>query len=202
MRNMKLWMSILWVLVVALVVGRLAATLFSSSLFVALILVMVAFPLIHGAIRYRWSGVLTFLVICLVVSNILENASILTGFPFGHYHYTDALGPKLFLVPMVIGPAYFATGYLAWVLAVVLIGDVRREGSWFTTFVVPLIASAFMVMWDLSFDPTSSTRAPLDLGAGRWLLRRAADELPGVVFHCVLVPAVVCALPPSSQRYR
>jgi uncharacterized membrane protein len=157
MRNTKLWMSILWVLVVVLLVGRLAATLFSSSLFVALILAMVAFPLIHGAIRYRWSGVLTFLVICLVVSNILENASILTGFPFGHYHYTDALGPKLFLVPLVIGPAYFATGYLAWVLAVVLIGDVRRKGSWFTTFVVPLIASAFMVMWDLSFDPTNST---------------------------------------------
>src|SRR6202011_4327651 len=74
-----------------------------------------------------------------------------------HYHYTGALGPKLFLVPLLIGPAYFATGYLAWALSTVLIGEVRRESSAFTTFAVPLIASFLMVMWDLCFDPTAST---------------------------------------------
>jgi uncharacterized membrane protein len=81
----------------------------------------------------------------------------LTGFPFGHYHYTDVLGPKLFLVPLLIGLAYFATGYLAWVLGTVLVGDVRRKSSAFTTFAVPFIASFAMVAWDLGFDPTSST---------------------------------------------
>lgn len=157
MRNTKLVMNILWVLVVVLGVARLANTLFSLSISILLVVAAVAFALIHGAIRYRWSGVVTFLAICLVVSNILENTSILTGFPFGHYHYTDLANTKLFLVPWVVGPLYFSTGYLAWVLSIVLIGDVRRKGSWFTTFVVPFIASSFMVMWDLSFDPTSST---------------------------------------------
>ena len=47
----------------------------------------------------------------------MKNTSILTGFLFGHYHYTDALGPKLFMVPLLIGPAYFANGYVAWVIA-------------------------------------------------------------------------------------
>src|SRR3979490_112184 len=61
--------------------------------------------------------------------NVMENIGVLTGFPFGHYHYTDVLGPKLFLVPLLIGPAYFATGYLAWVLSTILVGDVRRESS-------------------------------------------------------------------------
>src|SRR5437588_2050626 len=42
-------------------------------------------------------------------------------------------------------------------LATVLVGDVRRGGSWFTTIVVPLIGSAVMVMWDLTLDPTAST---------------------------------------------
>jgi len=148
-------MNILWVLVVVLGVARLANTLFSLSIDIPLLVAAVAFALIHGALRYRWSGVVTFLVICLVVSNILENTSILTGFPFGHYYYT--VGPKLFLVPLLIGPAYFATGYLAWVLATVLIGEVRPKGSWFTTFAVPFIASFIMVAWDLSMDPTSST---------------------------------------------
>jgi putative membrane protein len=155
MRNTKSWISVLWVLVVLLTVVRLATTAFSPSLTIPVVMATAVFALIHGAMRYRWSGVLAFLVVCLVVSNILENTSILTGFPFGHYHYTS--GPKLFLVPLFIGPSYFATAYLAWMLAIVLIGDVRRGGSWFTTVAVPVIAAAVMVMWDLTFDPTAST---------------------------------------------
>src|SRR3984893_16008316 len=116
-----------------------------------------AFALIHGTRRYGLRGIIIFLVICLAVSNVLENTSILTGFPFGHYHYTGALGPKLFLVPLLIGPAYFATGYLAWALSTVLIGEVRRGSSALTPFAVPFIASLLMVMWDLCFDPTAST---------------------------------------------
>lgn len=122
-----------------------------------LIVIPFAFALLHGAVRYQWSGIITFLVLCLVVSNLLENTSILTGFPFGHYYYTSGLGPKLFLVPLVIGPAYFGTGYLVWVLSTVLVGDVRSKASLLTTFAVPFIASFMMVAWDLGMDPTSST---------------------------------------------
>src|ERR1700730_10886134 len=149
---------VLWVLVLVYAAATFANRVFSLSIPIALLLLLsVVFALIHGTMRYKWSGILTFIVICLVVSNILENTSILTGFPFGHYHYTDGLGPKLFLVPLLIGPAYFATGYLAWVLGTVLVGDVRRKSSAFTTFVVPFIAAFAMVAWDLGFDPTSST---------------------------------------------
>jgi putative membrane protein len=150
--------TILWVLAVAYAAALIANISFGLSIPIALVLlVSVAFALIHGAVRYGWSGIAVFIVICLVVSNILENTSILTGFPFGHYHYTDSLGPKLFLVPLLIGPAYFANGYLAWVLGNVLIGDVRRGANAFTTFAVPLFASFLMVMWDLTFDPRAST---------------------------------------------
>ncbi len=153
---------LLWTLVVLNVVLTLVNAVFPNRIPVPLLIplligVPLAFALFHGAVRYHWSGILTFLVICLVVSNVLENTSILTGFPFGHYYYTSDLGPKLFLVPLLIGPAYFGTGYLAWVLATVLIGDVRPKGSWFTTFAVPFIASFMMVAWDLGMDPTNST---------------------------------------------
>src|SRR6266699_98091 len=149
---------VLWVLVVVYAVVELVNPVFPLHIPIPLVvLIPVVFGLIHGALRYQWSGILTFIVICLVVSNLLENTSILTGFPFGHYHYTDVLGPKLFLVPLLIGPAYFAIGYLAWVLGTVLVGDSGRTGSWFTTFAVPLIASFAMVAWDLGFDPTAST---------------------------------------------
>jgi uncharacterized membrane protein len=158
MRHTKVLTSILWILPAVYAAATFANMLFSLSIPIgAVLLVAVAFSLLHGAIRYRWSGIVTFIVICLVVSNILENTSILTGFPFGHYHYTEALGPKLFLVPLLIGPAYFANGYLAWALSTVLVGNVRRESSAFTTFAVPFIASFLMVMWDLGFDPQAST---------------------------------------------
>lgn len=123
----------------------------------ALVLLPVVFALIHGARRYGWGGILLFILICLVVSNALENLSILTGFPFGHYHYSDGLGPKLFLVPLLIGPAYISTGYLAWVIGAVLVGDVRRETGVFTVFAMPFIAAFAMVAWDVCLDPTLST---------------------------------------------
>src|SRR5437588_6106966 len=104
MRNTKTWINFLWVLVVLLAVTRLATTAFAPSLTIPVVMASAVFALIHGALRYRWSGILAFLIVCLVVSNILENTSILTGFPFGHYHYTS--GPMLFLVPWFIGPSY------------------------------------------------------------------------------------------------
>ena len=84
---------------------------------------------------------------------MLENIGVATGFPFGPYHYTDVLGPKLGYVPLMIGPAYLGVGYLSWVLATVLAGDVKRGADAFQTFVTPLIGAFIMVLWDLSMDP-------------------------------------------------
>jgi uncharacterized membrane protein len=157
---MNVSLKILWGVVALYVAMTVINALRPNTIPVAaLVLFLLAFVLLHGALRYRLSGILIFIVIALVVSNILENTSIVTGFPFGHYHYTDALGPKLFLVPVLIGLAYIGTGYLAWVIATVLVGDLRRESSAFTTFAVPLIASFVMVVWDLCFDPSLSTIA-------------------------------------------
>jgi carotenoid biosynthesis protein len=52
-----------------------------------------------AAETYGWRGILFFLVVCLGVSNAFENLSILTGFPFGWYHYSDAMGPTVFGAP-------------------------------------------------------------------------------------------------------
>ncbi len=157
-RSSTLIRTILWVLAGAYAVTLIANISFGLGIPIAVVLLIsVAFALIHGAVRDGWTGIVAFVVISLVVSNILENTSILTGFPFGHYHYTDALGPKLFLVPLLIGPAYFANGYFAWVIGNVLIGELRRGSSALLTFAVPFIAAFVMVMWDLTLDPKAST---------------------------------------------
>src|SRR5438309_7520349 len=154
--------AILWAIVAAYALLTFVITVFPGviptlALIVGLTFLPVAFALPHGSRRYGWTAMVVFLVICLAVSNAFENLSILTGFPFGHYYYTGNLGPKLFLVPILIGPAYFGAGYLAWALGTVIVGDVLPRVSAFRTFAVPFIASFVMVAWDLGMDPANST---------------------------------------------
>ena len=191
--------SILWLLIAAYaavtVIPDAFPRIFASPLNVpAAVLLSLCFGLIHGAIRYGIGGIAVFLALCLGISNVMENIGVLTGFPFGHYHYTDVLGPKLFLVPLLIGPAYFGTGYLSWVLATVLLcTDQRRDRL--PTFVVPLIAAFIMVGWDLCFDPGRLDHRPyVDLGKRRRLFRRAAHQFSGLVPDRIHLPATLRTL--------
>ena len=78
MRNTKLWMNILLVLIVVYAVAEVVISMVPQSIPPAfLVLTLIAFALLHGALRFRWSGILIFIVICLVVSNILECSSTL-----------------------------------------------------------------------------------------------------------------------------
>ena len=145
------------VTVVFLLVVGLADLLPQTTYYALSTVIQLALVLAHAVPRYGWRGILVYFALAIVISNVLENLSIKTGFPFGWYHYTDLLGPKLFLVPVVIGPVYAATGYLAWTIGTILFGDVRRGAGWLTTIGTPVIASFAMVVWDLAIDPLQST---------------------------------------------
>jgi uncharacterized membrane protein len=122
----------------------------------ALTIPLLLFAFLHGTVQYRFRDLLVFAIIVVGVSNVFENLSIATGFPFGRYHYNDKLGPKIFQVPVVIGLAFIAVGYLSWMLARILVrAPARPVGH--CTFAVPVVASFIMVAWDLSFDPLAST---------------------------------------------
>src|SRR6266849_1624151 len=101
-RNDKLTNVVLWGLVMAYVVATILRAILPSINTFPTILLLFPFTLIHGMKRYPWKGIAVFIVITVIVSGIMENMSILTGFPFGHYYYTDALGPKVTLVPLLI----------------------------------------------------------------------------------------------------
>jgi len=156
-RNDKLTNVVLWGLAMTYVVASIFRAILPNLNTFPTILLLFPFTLIHGMKRYPWKGIVVFVVITLIVSAIMENLSILTGFPFGHYYYTDALGPKVTLVPLLIFPSYIAFGYLAWVLSTLIVGRVRRGSTTFTSVAVPFVASFMMVAWDLSLDPIAST---------------------------------------------
>lgn len=146
--------AVLWVLTAAIIGGFIAA-MFVSGIGLLPILAEVGFLVLHGTWRYGWRAVAVFIGAGFVISNALENLSVLTGFPFGHYHYPG--DGKIFNVPWFIGPAYLATGYLAWVVATVVLADVRRRSPWLTTVGTPIVGAFAMTAWDLAMDPTSST---------------------------------------------
>src|ERR1700747_2673261 len=87
------------------------------------------FSLIHGAMFCRVRGILAFVSICLVIGGVFEYVGVRTGFPFGHYYFTDLMGPKLSVVPIFLGLAYVGMGYLSWMLAVIILGGVRNPIS-------------------------------------------------------------------------
>src|ERR1700719_3434798 len=155
------WTSpLLWALAAASVMSHMATIVLHLPQAVGgamLASCLTLFGLLHGARTYGWRGILFFLIVCLGVSNAFENLSILTGFPFGWYHYSDAMGPKLLLVPVLIGPAYFGVGYLSWTLARAILGDEDTRLAGQLSFATPVIASFIMVSWDLTIDPMMST---------------------------------------------
>jgi len=160
--NKRQCITLSWVLIaiyalVTIVRRTIAPHLLPAPISTALAtFVPLIFLFVHGSLSYRLRDLLVFAAITLVVSNLFENMSILTGFPFGHYHYTDVLGPKLFLVPLLIGPAYLGTGYLAWTIARVILSATRSRLSGHLTFTVPVLAALMMVSWDLSSDPINA----------------------------------------------
>jgi putative membrane protein len=109
------------------------------------------FALIHGRRLYGTKGIVVFMVLCLVISSALESLSLRTSFPFGHYYFTGVMGLKLFQLPLLLSLAYVGVGYLAWVVASLIVG--APQSSRAATFIVPCVAAVVMCSWDLAMDP-------------------------------------------------
>jgi putative membrane protein len=115
------------------------------------------FALIHGSQAYGWRGVFTFTAICFVVGNMVENIGVATRFPFGNYYFTDVMGPKLFHVPLLMGPAYLAIGYSSWSMAHLILQRAGKSLIGPNVLAVPMLATWIMVIWDLCTEPVWST---------------------------------------------
>lgn len=124
---------------------------------------MIAFLLVHGRVCYSGRQMLLFAVTVFLIGWAFETVSVLTGFPFGSYHYTDVMAPFLGHVPVSVMPAYCVMGYVSWSMARVLLGRLDSRLDATLRFGVPALAAALMVIWDLSMDPLRATVE------GRWI---------------------------------
>ena len=115
------------------------------------------FALVHGSILYTPKGISVFATFCLGGAILAESIGLRTGFPFGRYYFTDVMGPKIFQLPVLLGLAYLGIGYVAWILAVLILGTCDKPIRGARVFTVPLLASLILVAWDVSMDPDWST---------------------------------------------
>lgn len=123
---------------------------------------LVAAPLIahaiwHGRLRYGGAVLFRFAVIVFAIGWSFETLSVITGVPFGRYHYTEAMAPFLGHVPVFVLPAYALTGYAAWTIAGILTGALGARPTAAASRSVPIVAALVMVVWDLSMDPLRAT---------------------------------------------
>lgn len=157
-----------------------------AALTLAVVALQIGYPLTHGDAR----DVLTVLIVaglaatCLVHAALtrglptagslfvvtavpgwaVEALGVHTGFPFGHYAYSDDLGPRLLGAPLLIGLAWTM---LAWPAALVA-RRLARSG------VARILVGAWaLASADLFLDPQQ-------VAAGHWKWRFPSPHLPGV----------------------
>ncbi|KRM96070.1 hypothetical protein FC19_GL001138 [Liquorilactobacillus aquaticus DSM 21051] len=151
------WLLVFMILIIAVITGLSSKGEIATSGAALATLLSVIFALLQGTRRYTWKGTLIFLLITFVFGNFYENLSIATGFPFGNYYYTSALGPKFIYTPLFINIAYFQMALIAWNLSGPLIDHYSNQTNSHLLIIQPLVASFIMVMWDMVIDPWSST---------------------------------------------
>jgi len=118
---------------------------------------LTAFFLVHARGGLRSIELGAYALICFVVSNLFENTSVLTGFPFGSFHHSEATGPRLFEIPLLATPTYMAMGWVSWAVAQVLADRLAPSDFKNGAFGAALIAAFVFSMWDLCNDPVFHT---------------------------------------------
>ena len=90
---------------------------------------------------------MAFLAICLAVTFSVENLGVLTGMPFGRYHFVVGGSlPYVGSVPMIVGLLYFGIGYPSWVIAGILLDRAGLQpDDRFALLALPLVASFVLV---------------------------------------------------------
>ena len=152
---------ILWTTLIVYAVDRVGQQYPDHIPIQLIVLMQVAppaiFALIHGSMLYGVRGMSAFTGLCLGIGAACESVSLRTGFPFGHYTFTDVMGPKVLGLPVLLVLAYLGIGYCSWVLALLILGYRNKPVAGTGVVAVPLLAGVIMVGWDVSMEAIWST---------------------------------------------
>jgi uncharacterized membrane protein len=114
------------------------------------------FILAHALYSLGWHRTGWLVGITVAVSFGFEYVGVRTGWPFGAYYYTDALGPKIAgTVPAVIPFAYLMMLYPSHVITNLILDGrpVSAARGWPRMVGAGLLTAMVMTAWDLTTDP-------------------------------------------------
>ncbi len=121
----------------------------------------VAFAFLFFSYMRGWKSTAFLFFLMLVVAWSVEECSIHTGFPFGHYYYSDMLGFKLDVAPVTLGPNYF----WMFMFPTYFISNLIVNGSLFESnrtigqlVFTSFIASILVAGIDMVVDPLDATK--------------------------------------------
>jgi uncharacterized membrane protein len=162
------------------------------ALAVLLVLTSIAYPLTSGAGRDAVSWTIVVLGAGLSVSHgglsrgaavglrllllvagtavAFEAIGLATGFPYGRYEYSAALGPTVLGVPFLVPLAWLMMAWPSWILADRLTRRVRASRR---NAVRVVLAAAVFAGWDVVLDPQL-------VQAGYWTWTHPSPGLPGI----------------------
>ena len=154
----------LGVLVLAQVGYPLTGGRVRSGLVVATVLLGFAVSVGHAAGTRGRRAAVVLLAATAAGGLAVEALGVHTGFPFGGYRYSAALGPRLLGVPAVVPLAWTWMAWPAWLAATAL---TRRRALRVG------LAGLGLAAWDLFLDPQM-------VAAGYWRWRGSGAALAGV----------------------
>jgi putative membrane protein len=152
-RRVTIALLILYALITIYSIAASALGIASSRFTTPLVtLAGFTFALLHAGQREGWSRAARLLVLVFVVSLLFESVGVATGWVYGPYHYTAALGLKfLGLVPYLIPVAWFMMSYPSFVIADRLVPPSWKR--WQRILSVAAVGGLVMTAWDLIMDP-------------------------------------------------
>lgn len=111
------------------------------------------FALSHAWVILGRLRVLILLALTFTISLLFESVGVATGWIYGPYHYTDALGPKFMgLVPYLIPLAWFMMIYPSQVIAEGFLLN-RVPNDWRGEVGIAFTSAIIMTSWDVVMDP-------------------------------------------------
>jgi uncharacterized membrane protein len=136
----------------------------------SIVLLGAALSVAHATASRGWRTGVGLLALVAAVAVAFESVGLGTGFPYGTYTYSDALGPTLLGVPLLVPLAWLMMAWPSWVVAARLATTARPRQRRPLRIVA---AAGVFAAWDVVLDPQM-------VQAGYWTWAYPSPGLPGI----------------------
>ena len=161
--NQRIWRVLLGVWLLTLIATPIAGWVGGDDSFPAMatagVIAQAAVVFVALALVWHWTQIARAATIILIGAWGAEALGAATGFPFGHYSYTDRLWPQAAGVPLLIPLAWLMMLPPAWAVTETILYRNQATRPWRFALLFPALSGGAFTAWDLYLDPQMVDRA-------------------------------------------